>query len=232
MKMEITVISAQGLKTTSPTTFSNKIRTFITLTTTNGDHKCHVYSTGVDDEGGINPTWGDKFHVPVDTSFFTNRYSCIYLQLYSKRLIMGRTQLGWCQISAQDIGFPPAGSARYLSYRLRARDGSRTNGIVNLSVKLENLGPVSGHGQTNSVNAPAFGMCGTGTVIGTPVTALLPPLGECSVNCEGQLDHVGFGCKEAHRWATCDSEGHPSRNWESISTREYHHSINWRWIKF
>ncbi|ONI06980.1 hypothetical protein PRUPE_5G093100 [Prunus persica] len=212
MKMEITVISAQGLKTTSPTTFSNKIRTFITLTTTNGDHKCHVYSTGVDDEGGINPTWGDKFHVPVDTSFFTNRYSCIYLQLYSKRLIMGRTQLGWCQISAQDIGFPPAGSARYLSYRLRARDGSRTNGIVNLSVKLENLGPVSGHGQTNSVNAPAFGMCGTGTVIGTPVTALLPPLGECSVNCEGQLDHVGFGCKEAHRWATCDSEGHPSRN--------------------
>lgn len=111
---------------------------------------------------------------------------------------MGRVQLGWCQIPANDIGFPPASSARFLSYRLRARDGSRTNGIVNLSVKLENLGPVTDHRPLNSITATAFGMCGT--VIGTPVTTLPPPLGECSVSRQGRRGHMGFGCKEADGW--------------------------------
>ncbi|KAM1034672.1 hypothetical protein EV2_039135 [Malus domestica] len=210
MKMEIAVLSAQGLKTTSPFLFSNKIRPFITLTTlprtiappctpkTNGDHTFHAYKTRVDDQGGVNPTWGDKFHVPIDTTFFNNRYSCIHLQLFTKRLIMGRAQLGWCQIPAHDIGFPLAGSARFLSYRLRARDGSRTNGIVNLSVKLENLRPVTDHRPLNSTTAPAFDMCGT--VIGTPVTTLLPPVGECSVSCQGRRGQMGFGCKEADDW--------------------------------
>ncbi|CAN6580707.1 unnamed protein product [Malus baccata var. baccata] len=210
MKMEITVLSAQGLKTSSPSLFSNKIRPFVTITTlpptiappctpkTNGDRTLHVYKTRVDDQGGVNPTWGDKFHVPIDTTFFNNRYSCIYLQLFTKRLIMGRVQLGWCQIPVNDIGFPPASSARFLSYRLRARDGSRTNGIVNLSVKLENLGPVTDHRPLNSMTVPDFGMCGT--VIGTLVTTLLPPLGECSVSCQGRRGHMGYGCKKADGW--------------------------------
>ncbi|KAM5572562.1 hypothetical protein ABKV19_012560 [Rosa sericea] len=206
--MEITVISAQGLKNSSH--FSQKIRPFITLTTTppaatpcrsSGDEKCHVYKTRADDEGGINPTWGDKFLVPLDASFFSNRYSCIYLQLYTKRLIMGRAQLGWCQIPAYDIvGFPATGSVRYLSYRLRARDGTRTHGVVNVAIKLENLAPVSNQ-RVVSVNSitSTFDTCGT--VIGTPVARLSPLAGECSVTCQGQISHFGFGCKEGNRWS-------------------------------
>lgn len=176
--MEITVISAQGLKSSSSILFSHRLRPFITLTTVppccsnpcrlakNGDQRCHVYETKVDDEGGINPTWGDKFHVPIDSTFFTNRYSCIYLQLYTKRLVLGQTQLGWCQIPAQDIGFPPAGSVRYLSYRLRARDGSRTQGILNLAVRLE--GHDGDQGVTTNSISPTLDTCQT--VIGIPVT--------------------------------------------------------------
>ncbi|XP_050378021.1 uncharacterized protein LOC126795219 [Argentina anserina] len=203
--MEITVISAQGLKNSSH--FSQKIRPFITLTTSppaatpcrpSGNEEVQVYKTRVDDEGGINPTWGDKFMVPLDACFLSNRYSCIHLQLHTKRLIMGRVQLGWCQIPAYDIvGFPSTGSVRYLSYRLRARDGTRTNGVVNVAIKLENLAPVSSQ-RVESINSisPTFDTCGT--VIGTPVAQLPPLAGECSVTCPGQI--FGFGCKEGNRW--------------------------------
>lgn len=105
--LEITVLSAEGLNTNcSSTLFSRRIRPFITFTTvppspynhhmmtmsssSKGDKKCHVYRTRVDDEGGTNPKWGDKFDVPLDHTFFANRYSTIHLQLYTKRLIVGR----------------------------------------------------------------------------------------------------------------------------------------------
>ncbi|KAK9276972.1 hypothetical protein L1049_007107 [Liquidambar formosana] len=175
--MEITVISAQGLCTSSSSSlFSHRLRPFITLTTvpptayepTNGDKHGHVYQTRVDDEGGVNPTWGDKFHLPLDATFFSHRYSSIYLQLYTKRLLAGKTQLGWCQIPAADIldGFQPVGSLHHLSYRLRARDGSRGHGVVNVAVRLETQVPVcSDSGLTQS---PEKGECKT--VIGIPVT--------------------------------------------------------------
>lgn len=170
--MEITVISAQGLKNTSSGPFSHRLRPFITITTypptpCNGDNKCQMYRTRVDDEGGVNPTWGDKFHVPVDTAFFANRYSCIYLQLYTKRLIMGRVQLGWCQIPVTDIGYPPDGAVRYLSYRIRARDGTRGHGVVNVAIKLTGSQPVASHRLLNSDQKASETL---ETVIGIPVT--------------------------------------------------------------
>ncbi|KAJ6393719.1 hypothetical protein OIU77_023035 [Salix suchowensis] len=94
--MEITVISAQGLKNTSSGPFSHRLRPFITITACppGRDKKCQMYRTRVDDQGGVNPTWGDKFHVPIDTAFFHSRYSCIYLHLYTKRLITGPSPTG------------------------------------------------------------------------------------------------------------------------------------------
>ncbi|XP_044485856.1 uncharacterized protein LOC123211296 [Mangifera indica] len=169
--MEITVLSAQGLKNSSSTLFSNRVRPFINITTysptttSGGDKQCHVYKTRVDDEGGVNPTWGDRFHLPTDNTFFTNRYSCIYLQVYTKRLIAGQTLLGWCQVPVNDIGFPSVGSVRYLSYRLRDRDGSRGQGVVNLAVKLENIVPVAGENFTQPLNTED-----TYPVIGIPIT--------------------------------------------------------------
>ncbi|KAM4085887.1 hypothetical protein ACJW30_10G061500 [Castanea mollissima] len=174
--LEITVLSAEGLSTNcSSTLFSRRIRPFITFTTvppspynhhsssssssSKGDKKCHVYRTRVDDEGGTNPRWGDKFDVPLDHSFCANRYSTIHLQLYTKRLIVGQAQLGSCQIPVYDFGSSPVGTVRYLSYRLRARDGSRGPAIVNLAVKLQSFVPVSG---LNSDTCH--------TVVGIPVT--------------------------------------------------------------
>lgn len=140
--LEITVVSAQGLKNTS-FLFTHRLRPFISITTfppplEAADFKsCRGFKTRVDNQGGVNPTWGDKFHVPIHHTFFANRYSCIYLQLFTKRLISGKAQLGWCQIPAADIGLPPVGSVRQLSYRLRGADGTRTHGVVNVAVKLE-----------------------------------------------------------------------------------------------
>ncbi|KVH95457.1 C2 calcium-dependent membrane targeting [Cynara cardunculus var. scolymus] len=147
--MEITIISAQGLKKTSALSsiFSHRhLRPFITLTTTppsaaHGGDPSHVYTTTVDHEGGVNPSWGDKFDLSsvIDASFFYHKYSCIYLQLYTNRLLLGPRFLGWCGIPATDLadGFSPAGTVRQLSYRLRKKDGSRAHGVVNVVVKLD-----------------------------------------------------------------------------------------------
>ena len=194
--MEITVLSAEGLKAASSTTiFSHRLRPFITFSMTppspyfltNADKSCDVYKTRVDDQGGTNPTWGDKFRLPIDSSFFTNRYSGIYLQLYTKRLILGQAQLGWCHIPAHDIGLPSTGTVRHLSYRLRARDGSRTRGIINLAVSLEGLEPVGDHGLSNSVS-PTLSTCQT--VIGIPVRPF-PAVNRFSSTCHEQL---GISC--------------------------------------
>ncbi|EXC34099.1 hypothetical protein L484_010557 [Morus notabilis] len=196
--MEITVVSAEGLKTSSSALFAHRIRPFITISTvppdpyfstTNGDKRCHVYKTRVDDQGGTNPTWGDKFRLPIDgTAFFTNRYSGININLYTKRLFLGQSHLGSCHIPAHDIGLPP--SLRHLSYRLRARDGSRTRGIINLSVRFEGLGGVAGNGLSHSVS-PTLHACQT--VIGVPVRPYSGVSGlpstcreEFGVNCIGR----------------------------------------------
>ncbi|XP_040988495.1 BON1-associated protein 2-like [Juglans microcarpa x Juglans regia] len=175
--LEITVLSAEGLETTSSSTlFSRRIKPFVTFTTVppspfspnkSGNKKCHVFKTRVDDEGGTNPTWGDKFRVPLDTAFFANRFSAIYLHLFTKGLIVGQVLLGWFHIPVNDLVSPPVGSVRYLSYRLRARDGSRCQGIVNLSIKLETLASVAGQRVPGS-GSPMVDMCRT--VIGIPAT--------------------------------------------------------------
>ncbi|GJZ96251.1 hypothetical protein Tco_0668585 [Tanacetum coccineum] len=97
--------------------------------------------TRVAREGGVNPAWGDKFDLSkvIDKSFFYNKNSYIYLQLYTNRALLGPRFLGWCAIPARDIvdGFSQVGTARQLSYRLRKKDGSRGHGFVNVMVKLE-----------------------------------------------------------------------------------------------
>ncbi|CAN0907546.1 BON1-associated protein 2 [Linum grandiflorum] len=181
--MEITIISAQGLKKMSGLSLFSahrRLRPFVTVstypkTTTSLNKKCYI--TRIDDNGGINPTWGDKFVIPVDASFFGNTYSCIYLQLYTKRLLSGREQLGWCQIPVADLGLSSEqGSLRYLSYRVRDhRDGTRGQGILNVAVRTLSTGreeegrivaqrppPVAGRRKPG-------GEKDSGTVIGIPV---------------------------------------------------------------
>ncbi|KAJ6393720.1 hypothetical protein OIU77_023035 [Salix suchowensis] len=141
--MEITVISAQGLKNTSSGPFSHRLRPFITITACppGRDKKCQMYRTRVDDQGGVNPTWGDKFHVPIDTAFFHSRFQLLI------------------------SGFRRRGSVQYLSYRIRARDGTRTTGVVNLAIRLTGFQQVA-----VLTDSRASDECKT--VIGIPVTMI------------------------------------------------------------
>ncbi|KAL3645643.1 hypothetical protein CASFOL_010823 [Castilleja foliolosa] len=142
--LEITILSAQDLIKSTPMLFSRRIRPFITLTASSNTtsatrNHVKIYKTRMDDKGGVNPTWGDKFRIPFDQFLVNQRYQGVYLHLYTKHLLMGKTQLGWCLIPATDIvnQFSHVGSTQFLSYRLRARDGSRGHGIVNVSVRLD-----------------------------------------------------------------------------------------------
>jgi len=145
--LELTLISTEGLN--NYTSYLNPtIKPFITLTkfpptTSTPPKACD----------NIN-----MFHVPLDPTFFSDPSSCLYLQVFTKRRIMGQAQLGWCFVPASDIGLLTPGSVRYLSYRLRGKDGSRGHGIINISVRLEITTLMSSNMDTCH------------TVIGIPVT--------------------------------------------------------------
>ncbi|CAI9755420.1 unnamed protein product [Fraxinus pennsylvanica] len=193
--IEITLISAQDLRVAS-SVFCRRLRPFITVTTSAtlyGDKQVKVYKTKVDDKGGVNPTWGDKFRLPLDQTIFYLRKSGIYLQLYTKHLVMGNTQLGWCLIPMTDIvnRLIPVGSTRFLSYRLRDRDGSRGNGIVNVAVKLEGNLPTQ-HPPQRPVMMPE-GNVGD-IVIGIPGKML-------SERSEFSQEHVGAGCSNRYAFS-------------------------------
>lgn len=129
---EITVVSAEGLMPFS-SVFSlrrRRLRPFITLSTV--APRVH-YKTSV---ASVDyPTWGDaSFRIPFD--IFPDG-SFVFLRLFTERLFLGPALIGWCRVPAADVGQPPVGPVRHLSYRLRDRDGSRSRVIVNLAVKLE-----------------------------------------------------------------------------------------------
>lgn len=139
--MEITIISAQGLKNSSSSNpLSRRLRPFATVTTlTHGLATSLAYRTAVDVRGGDSPAWGDKFWLALDPAMFYHGHSCVYLELHTKHFLVGQSLLGWCQIPAADVidGLVQLGSLRHLSYRLREKDGSRGHGVVNVAVRVE-----------------------------------------------------------------------------------------------
>nr|XP_009770722.1 PREDICTED: BON1-associated protein 2-like [Nicotiana sylvestris] len=174
--MEITIISAQGLKNNTTwwrlrpfATVSTVATASISATTT------EVYTTSVDEKGGENPKWGDKFHLSLDASLFLHGHLCIYLQIYSKNFFNRRSELGWCMIPAADVfdRLLPTGFVRQFSYRLRNKDGSRGHGVVNISVKMEASFLLGMHPQRSPLMAylPEVSDCSPVPVVGIPVTS-------------------------------------------------------------
>lgn len=153
--LEISVVSIEGLNNYS--SYFSRIRPFIALT---------KLPTQVVYDGGGGGTRDHVFRVPVDPTFFSDTYSCLHLQLYNNRRIVGPTKLGWCMIPPSDIAsLLPNDSVRYLSYRLRATDGSRGHVIINLSIRLQRGGSCS---SLPWITPPYTCQ----TVIGIPVTAV------------------------------------------------------------
>ncbi|CAJ1937489.1 unnamed protein product [Sphenostylis stenocarpa] len=151
--LHITVTSLQGIN--HYTSFLNPtIKPFITLSST------HLLST--------SPLLHHNFtlRIALDPSFFSDTRASLHLQLFTKRRILGLAHLGSCLIPAHDIGLLPHGSVRYLSYRLRGKDGAKGHVVINLSVRLE--------------NAPWISTDTCHTVIGIPVTAIR---GTCTDYC-------------------------------------------------
>lgn len=141
--LEITVISAEGLKNSSFLSaccfpFARRqFRPYATLRTSqNGGAFQGEYRTTTNRERE-NPRWNQKFQLPMSSNYMYS--SSIYLHVYAERSndTGDRRQLGWCQIPAEDIRSPAPGLVRHLSYRLRDRDGTRGDGIVNVAVKVD-----------------------------------------------------------------------------------------------
>ncbi|WVZ25498.1 hypothetical protein V8G54_004042 [Vigna mungo] len=108
--LEITVVFAEGLN--QPSYYFNRIRPFFTLTKLPA-HLLYHY-----DGGG---TGDHVFRVPLDPTFFSDKYSRLHLHLYNDRRFIGPTLLKWCLIPPSDIAFPPSHSFCYLIYRSKRR---------------------------------------------------------------------------------------------------------------
>ncbi|XWS49899.1 hypothetical protein CRYUN_Cryun12cG0042500 [Craigia yunnanensis] len=110
--MEIRVLSAENRnKPAFCGLLSRRLTPFISITNSNGDNPRD--DSKCDDE---KFTFDDKFVVPIKSNFFAN------------------------MDSSADIGTPPVGSTRHLSYKLLAKDGSMDHETVNLEVKLQSCG--------------------------------------------------------------------------------------------
>lgn len=175
--MEITIISAQGLKNT--TTWPWRFRPFATISTVSNASMTEVHTTSVDEKIGNNnnnnnnsPTWGDKFHLSIDASLFLHGHLRIYIQIYSKNFLKGRSELGWCMIPVADVfnGLIPAGFVRQFCYRLRNNDGSRGHGVVNVAVKLDASFVLGMHPQRSPLMTYLPEVSEYSPVLGIPVT--------------------------------------------------------------
>ncbi|KAM3263416.1 hypothetical protein P3L10_000410 [Capsicum annuum] len=185
--MEITIISAHDLKNTP--TWPWRLRPYATVSTvpttsTNTTTVTEVHTTSIDENIGDNssnnnnnnnnnPTWGDKFHLSINPSLFLHGHICIYIQLYSKNFLKGKSELGWCMISPTDVfdGLIPADFVRQFSYRLRNKDGSRGHGVVNIAIKLDASFVLAMHRQRSPVTMYLPEVREYSPVLGIAVTA-------------------------------------------------------------
>ncbi|KAI4367911.1 hypothetical protein MLD38_016537 [Melastoma candidum] len=174
--IEITVVSAQGLRNScSFPFFWKRLRSYATVALSMAgpcrnelpDESRPAYATKVDDRGGTDPRWDEKFRIPVDSVFLEDvRFSSICVRVYAR----GGSQLGWCRVPMEDVVISPPGKVSYLSYRLRdPRDGTRGHGIVSVAVKLDGL-------QANTCCSRLPSLDSRQAVIGIPVSIPVFPV--------------------------------------------------------
>ncbi|KAJ8531504.1 hypothetical protein K7X08_026938 [Anisodus acutangulus] len=130
--LEINVISAQDLEP-----LSKKMKTYAVAWV----HPTRKLATGVDVEGGNNPTWNDKFVFRVDEEFLRQDNSAVHIEIYSVHWFRD-TLVGTVRVLVGNL-IPPIRThhrthhvgMRFIALQVR-RPSGRPQGILNIGVAL------------------------------------------------------------------------------------------------
>ncbi|CAN4091863.1 unnamed protein product [Withania somnifera] len=130
--LEINVISAQDLEPVS-----KKMKTYAAAWI----HPTRKLATGVDVEGGNNPTWNDKFVFRVDEEFLRRENSAVHIEIYSVHWFRD-SLIGTVRVLVGNL-IPPLRThhrthhlgMRFVALQVR-RPSGRPQGILNIGVAL------------------------------------------------------------------------------------------------
>ncbi|KVI08116.1 uncharacterized protein LOC112503056 [Cynara cardunculus var. scolymus] len=130
--LEITIMSAQDLQPVA-----RKMKTYATTWL----HDNHKLSTRIDNKGGNNPTWNDKFVFRVDDEFLRCEASTLTVEIYSthwfRDSLIGtvRVLVGNLVPPSQSFKPPYNGGMRCVALQVR-RPSGRTQGVLNIGVAV------------------------------------------------------------------------------------------------
>ncbi|GLJ55934.1 hypothetical protein SUGI_1200760 [Cryptomeria japonica] len=127
--LEVTIISADGLKNVRK--FGGRMRTYAVVC--GNDDANSGTSTRIEKDGGCNPVWNEKLQLRFSSGLHV--YS-LNIQIYCKTSF-GKRVVGWSKVPLSDItlGYGAPNGLRYLSYRLRTKNGNRS-GTIDLSLRI------------------------------------------------------------------------------------------------
>ncbi|KAL5211460.1 hypothetical protein ABZP36_022307 [Zizania latifolia] len=134
--LEVTVISAQDLHRR----FGRRVRAYAVAWADDA----HKLRTGVDREGGGDPTWNDRFLFRVDDAFLRSETAAITVEVRAARRLGADPVLGLTRIVVSTF-VGPSGSAsstrgttgrQVAALQLRRPRSLRPQGIVNVAVAL------------------------------------------------------------------------------------------------
>ncbi|XVE73775.1 hypothetical protein DITRI_Ditri11bG0145300 [Diplodiscus trichospermus] len=131
--LEITLISAQGLK--EPSGKLGRTQTYASA----GIDSSVKLRTGVDRIGGENPTWNDKFLFKVSSDFLSSETSGILIEIFALGIIRD-TLLGTVRLLVSNFlqfgsAFKAVKTPSFNAVQVR-RPSGRFHGVLNVGVKV------------------------------------------------------------------------------------------------
>ncbi|GMI75918.1 hypothetical protein like AT4G01200 [Hibiscus trionum] len=130
--LELTLISAQGLKKTS------KFRRMKTYALAWIDSTVKV-RTGIDRVGGVNPTWNDKFLFRVSPAFLYSETSGISIEIFADGIfrdtLVGTVRLLVCNLLRTGSSLIPVRVPSFSAVQVR-RPSGRCQGILNVGASV------------------------------------------------------------------------------------------------
>ncbi|XP_060171420.1 uncharacterized protein LOC132602630 [Lycium barbarum] len=130
--LEVNIISAQDLEPVS-----KKMKTYASAWV----HPTRKLTTGVDAEGGNNPTWNDKFVFRVDDEFLRQDTSAVQIDIFSVHWFRD-SLVGSVRVLVGNLIPPPTRlqqqhhiGMRFVALQIR-RPSGRPQGILNIGVTL------------------------------------------------------------------------------------------------